>query len=93
MEVNDKRGIIDKTGKYLIEPKFDAISEFSEWLALVDLNKKSGYIDETGKVVIEIKFDRAGIFNQGLAIVGMKKRPLTRVAWVSFPGSRSPVFT
>jgi len=54
IEQNGKWGFIDKTGKIVIEPKFDNIArDFSEGLALFNLGSKYGYIDKTGKYVWE----------------------------------------
>ncbi|MGI7157691.1 WG repeat-containing protein, partial [Campylobacter coli] len=55
--LNGKWGFIDKSGKFVIEPKFDSIWDFSEGLAKVGLNGKYGLIDKSGKIVIEPKFD------------------------------------
>jgi len=74
--MNGKRGLIDKTGKYVIEPKFDNYTRFSEGLAIVGVREngefKYGYIDQTGKIVIEPQFYWAGFFEQGLAVVKVK---------------------
>jgi len=50
--MNGKYGFIDKTGKIVIEPKFDAVSEFSEDLAAVRTeNNLCGFIDKNGNVL------------------------------------------
>lgn len=49
-------GFIDKTGKFVIEPKFDMAFNFSEGLAQVRIGRKYGYIDKSGKMVIEPQF-------------------------------------
>ncbi|EAK1349894.1 WG repeat-containing protein, partial [Campylobacter coli] len=58
--LNGKWGFIDKSGKIVIEPKFDGVGNFSEGLAGVELNGKWGFIDKSGKIVIEPKFDDIG---------------------------------
>lgn len=71
--VNNKRGYIDRTGKIVIEPRFQGASDFSEGLASVaisDNGYKEGYIDRTGKMVIEPQWDTAGKFKDGVAWVG-----------------------
>lgn len=71
--VNNKRGYIDRTGKVVIEPRFDGARDFSEGLASVATSNggyKEGYIDKTGKIVVEPKWDTAGSFNDGVAWVG-----------------------
>ncbi|EQA5280589.1 WG repeat-containing protein [Campylobacter coli] len=53
-------GLIDKSGKFVIKPKFDSIWSFREGLVKVGLNGKYGFIDKSGKIVIEPKFDDIG---------------------------------
>ena len=64
-------GYIDKTGEFVIEPKFAGCDYFSEGLAAVVLQDegKRGYIDKTGNIVIEIDYDLAFPFSEGLALV------------------------
>jgi hypothetical protein len=49
--IGGKWGFIDKTGVFLIEPKYDYAGKFSEGLAGVEIRGKWGYIDKTGKYV------------------------------------------
>lgn len=75
--VNDKRGYIDRTGKIVIEPKWNGANNFSNGRAVVAVNSphyKEGYIDRTGKLVIPAVFDDASDFDDdGLALVGVGK--------------------
>jgi hypothetical protein len=69
-----KAGFVDRTGKFVIEPKFDGVWEFSEGLAKVMLGEfmqgeKYGYVDKTGKFMINPVFDGASSFSEGLAEV------------------------
>jgi hypothetical protein len=65
-----KFGLIDKTGKYIVEPTFTYTGDFSEGLAVVRTKEdKFGFIDKTGKFIIETKFNWAGSFSEGLACV------------------------
>lgn len=61
-------GFIDKTGKVVIEPQFEAGGSFSEGLAVVVVKGKSGFIDKTGRVVIEPVYDTAYSFSEGVAV-------------------------
>jgi hypothetical protein len=47
---------MDKSGKFVIEPRFDAAFNFSEGLAQIRIDKKYGYIDKSGQMVIELQF-------------------------------------
>lgn len=64
-------GYIDKSGDFVIEPKFRDAKDFYEGLAPVKSkeNKKWGYIDKSGEFVIEPQFDDADIFSSGVAAV------------------------
>lgn len=76
--VGGKVGYIDRTGKIVLEPKFDGGSYFSEGLARVSVGRDTiftagfsqGFIDETGKVVIQPQWDVVSYFSEGLAAVG-----------------------
>lgn len=73
-EAAEKWGAIDKSGKVIIAPQFDYLSNFSEGLAGFCSIKngdfeKWGYIDQTGKVIIEKNLGWATNFVNGYAIV------------------------
>ncbi len=73
IKVNKKYGFIDKTGKILIEPKFEFANDFVEGLALVSIRNdelKSVYIDDTGKIVISLK-SGGNNYSEGLAAIGV----------------------
>jgi len=69
IKVDNKWGYIDKTGKYIIEPRFVTAWNFSEGLAIAELGGKLGYIDRTGEFVIKPQFAAAWHFSEGLAAV------------------------
>jgi predicted Ser/Thr protein kinase len=69
VQLNDKWGFIDKTGKEVIPCKYFRAHNFSEGLAAVKLNDKWGFIDKTGKEVIPYKYFWAYKFSEGLAEV------------------------
>lgn len=75
VKIGKKYGFIDRTGNYLISPRFDGAGPFSEGLAVAkiegDFNGKWGYIDKTGKYAIKPQFDAAGPFSEGLAAVNI----------------------
>lgn len=70
--LGDKWGYIDKTGKWIINPQFDGVDNFSYGLAVVKINQKRGYIDANGNVVIAPQFISADAFaKNGLACVAI----------------------
>lgn len=80
-------GFMDKNGKVVIEPKFEAVDDFSEGLAAVFFFKPAkivteahqedydaGFIDKTGKMVIKPQFEYHQPFSEGLAFVLIRGR-------------------
>ncbi|PYS59736.1 MAG: hypothetical protein DMF74_20580 [Acidobacteria bacterium] len=68
-------GYIDRTGKFVIAPRFDRVDKFSEGLALFfQTGKHSGYgfIDLKGRVVINPDFAGGKSFSEGLAAMAIK---------------------
>jgi hypothetical protein len=88
-------GFIDKRGKTLVAPRFDAALPFSEDLAAVKREGRWGYIDRNGSDVIPIRYRAAQSFRNGVAIVdtGLPDHPVglidTSGAWVTPPLFRS----
>ena len=69
VELNEKFGFIDTTGKEVIPRKYDFADDFSDGIARVELNEKFGFIDKTDREVIPLKYDCAYNFSDGLASV------------------------
>lgn len=68
-----KIGFIDKTGKWVIEPQFEAARAFNKGLAPVRIGKLWGYCDETGTLIIKPSYPDAEVFgDNGLAPVKIK---------------------
>lgn len=68
-------GVIDRSGKEIVEPKYSHIGSFSEGLALVsNNNEKYGYINKKGRVVIPLKYKQGSDFSDGVAVVGNGKK-------------------
>jgi hypothetical protein len=66
--MNDKCGIIDKNGNWVIQPIFDSLWTFEEGLARAGKGgRKFGFIDKNGNWVIQPIFDFIGSFKDGLA--------------------------
>ncbi|MDX6271744.1 MAG: hypothetical protein QOD28_2967, partial [Acidobacteriota bacterium] len=51
-------GFIDRTGKLVINPQYDAARGFEEGLALVMVERKYGFIDKRGRMVVKPQFDK-----------------------------------
>ncbi len=62
-------GYIDRSGEYVVEPKFHDAWNFHEGLAVVKVEWARGYIDRKGNFVVEPKYQYAGPFRDGKARV------------------------
>lgn len=69
-EEKGKFGFKDaKSGKQIVEPKYDKASSFVEGMCAVKSGLTWGYVNEKGQLVIPMKFQDARDFAQGLACV------------------------
>jgi hypothetical protein len=68
---NGRWGVIDKQGKWTIEPIYEYLSNFSNGLAYFQKTEKGkfGYINQKGEVVIEPIYDQATEFSEERALV------------------------
>lgn len=67
VKIKDKYGFIDRTGKVVIKPVYEAAYNFSEGLASVRIGCKRGFINVKGELVIPANYDFAWKFSDGLA--------------------------
>src|SRR5690606_10606335 len=63
-----KQGVIDKAGRYVLQPAYDFISDYSEGRASV--SDGSGYrlVDDAGRFVTPRDYDYIGSFSDGRAV-------------------------
>jgi len=67
---NGKMGFINKSKKFIVEPKFFKVFNFSEGVAGACIKRGvCGYIDKSGKYIIEPKFHDTWKFQNGIALV------------------------
>ncbi|MFB8793797.1 MAG: WG repeat-containing protein [Microcoleus sp.] len=83
---NGLYGYINKTGKFVIPPRFSFTLGFNNGWAIVEINGKRGMIDKTGKYIIEPKFDSVTTFSEGLAIVGVHENGEQKYGYVDQTG-------
>ncbi len=75
-----KWGYIDRSGKVVVTPQFDAAERFHEGLAAVRLKHRLAFIDSSGAIAISTDFDVTGFnlspfrFSEGLAPVPVAKK-------------------
>ena len=66
-------GYINTEGKWVINPQFTHVNDFSQGLAGVEKNGEWGFIDKDGDFRINPQFDNARDFSNGLAAVKKEK--------------------
>ncbi len=69
MKLGEQWGFANVKGKFVIPPKFDKASSFSEDFAIIQLKKKQGFISSTGSLIIPAQFDEVYSFSEGMAAV------------------------
>jgi len=66
---NAKVGYKDASGNVVVQPSYEAGSEFREGYAIVLKDRKRGFIDHNGLVAIPFVYDDASLFQNGKARV------------------------
>jgi len=69
VQKGEKYGVIDKTGKQILDYKYEFIGKFGYGLAPAKKGQKYGFINQKGKWVIKPKYSTAEKFHNGLAAV------------------------
>lgn len=64
-----KWGVMDRTGAYVIEPRYERIYPLTEGLFAVRLNDRWGFIDRAGAAIIPPAYDQVVSFGEGAASV------------------------
>ena len=62
-------GTMDKTGKVVIDVKYEDLQEMSDGLICAYDGEGWGFIDQKGKVIVPFKYGDASFFENGYAIV------------------------
>ena len=83
-----KWGFIDRTGAWLIKPRFDWASPYSNGLAAVESGKRCGYLNLQSDEAIPLRFKHCFPFKQGYAVV---VKTNGRWAFVDRAGQERPV--
>ena len=66
----DSIGVIDKHGNWILEPKYQLVSELStDSCRVVRINGLAGVVDYNGNVIIEPIYDAVRLPNKGVANV------------------------
>lgn len=66
---SQKYFFINKAGKKINSETYDAVSNFSENIAMVKKGTKVGFIDTSGNIVIPFQYDAGSVFQEGVAMV------------------------
>lgn len=68
VQENNLYGVIDETGKYVIQPKYDTINQFSEGRASVVDSSGFKVIDEKGIELTKKSYSFIGSYSEGMVI-------------------------
>jgi hypothetical protein len=64
-----KFGFVDKSGSWVVEDKYEAVSVFKEGIAAYQVGGKWGFLDPNGTEITEPAYDKVSSFSKGKAIV------------------------
>ncbi|MDW8272877.1 MAG: WG repeat-containing protein [Chitinophagales bacterium] len=64
-----KYGVIDKRGKFIVQPVYDELDDISEGFYAAARGDKYGFLDRFGRVAIPFQFEDALGFKEGVAAV------------------------
>ena len=76
----DLWGLIDKTGKFVINPQYKNVGSFNNsgmCMVKSTTNDKYGFIDKDGKMVIDAQYEDISNFYDGVALTEMNKKYVT----------------
>lgn len=68
VQPHDKQGVIDASGRYVVQPVYDSVSRFSEGLATIGSGQGYEVIDERGHVLTPKAYDFIGHYRNGRAV-------------------------
>lgn len=74
VEINKKRGLINRMNEIIIPTIYDVIFENDNELNCVKLDNRFGLIDNTGNIIVPCKYDHIDKFYEDLAIVCLGKK-------------------
>lgn len=72
--VDNKYGVIDSDGNYVIYPDFDELLTLSGGCVVFKKDGKYGYMKADGKIIIEPVYDYLSNFKNGIAVFGFKDK-------------------
>jgi WG containing repeat len=91
VKIGDKFGLIDHSGKFVVNPQFDDAGIFSEELAPTKLGVKWRYVDKSGRYAINPQFDEVGPFSDELAPAKISKQWVISIRQGSMPCHRPSI--
>ena len=69
VRLRGKDGYIDRTGRFVIPPRFEGAGRFSNGRARIWSDLRVGYIDKTGRIVVPPQYQEAFDFSEDRAAV------------------------
>jgi hypothetical protein len=74
IEVKGVKGLADRTGKILIQPKYDLIEDLGNHFFIVRRDQKYGVVTDQGLSTIPLMYDFLTFDRDHKRFMGMKKR-------------------
>lgn len=68
VELNDKQGLLNEYGRFIVKPIYESIQPFSEERAVVQTETGFGLIDETGRMLTKKRYQYIGQMNAMRAV-------------------------
>ena len=70
VKVNQKWGLIDKTGSTIVSPEYDAIGDFYQYgYAIIQEEGKVGVMNKAGKIVVRVAYEDLQVLDSTLFAV------------------------
>ncbi|GGD26132.1 WG repeat-containing protein [Pontibacillus salipaludis] len=89
VEVDQRSGVINIKGDYVVEPIYEFITEFSEGRATVSRNNGFQVINEKGTILTPKPYSYIGAYQNGLALFSEEKEGTTYYGYLNNQGQEA----
>ncbi|MCD5325437.1 MULTISPECIES: WG repeat-containing protein [Pontibacillus] len=89
VEVDNRSGVIDTKGDYVVEPLYESVTEFSEGRATVYKDNGFQVINEKGTILTPGPYPYIGSYQNGLALFSLEKDGTTYYGYLNNQGEEA----